>query len=348
MRHLIIAVALTFIALSPPAAMAQNNWEPFEPKVSFTRFDAPGLSPLPTRAWEQKRGSQQTKKRIYQYQWNTLFGAAAFALINVEQITAELSYFSNAAPLSTIMGWNDLKKRDAEYIDQTDIQVSTNIGQIPTRRFKTDANSCIVFSTGFQGGSQGSPLYGSMSIGDSLLYGYYCAPRGYQITTSDVAVILGRLSIDGVGQGRLTTSSPAPFLIAGPQQLRQPPAAQSVANSAAPPATSSTASRPSNDTTANQRKLDIIVLWEKEADPIKGSLHIDNQLSTMRVDFVGDKTTLHCTGLASRQGSDQGTWAIRCNNGRNANGIFRINGNDNIGEGRDDLGRMVSFRSMGN
>ncbi len=348
MRHLATALALSLITLftlSSPAVMAQNNWEPFEPKLSFTRFDAPGLSPLPTRAWEKKRDIQQTKKRIYQYQWNTLFGAGAFALFTIEQITAEGTYFPKAASISPILNNNDLKSRGATLIDHEDIIADSSIGNIPVRRFKTNENSCLIFSTSYQSGSTGGPLYGAISAGDSLLYGYYCAPRGYEISRTDVITIAGRLSIDGVGKGRLTTSSPAPFLIAGPQQPRQPSAAQSTANSAAPPPTTN---RLNNDTIASQRKLDIIVLWEKEAGPIKGSLQVDSQLSTMRVDFVGDKTTLHCTGLASRQSSDQGTWAIRCNNGRNANGIFRISGNDNIGEGRDDLGRLVSFRSMGN
>lgn len=339
MRHITIAACMVCMFQGATPAQAQQQWRTFESKSSFVRFDAPGLNPLPSETWQRDDGPQKTKARYYQYLWNKPSGDAAFARIFVNMITAELAYFPAQPEFEKLTTSSDLKNQASSFIDTNQKKAPSPLGAMPFQRLKAGERSCVIFGTAFFSGSQGSALYGTNSAGDTQIYGTYCAPIGRDLSEADVATILSRLSVTGVGGGHPKTPSPPAFTATAspnpPVQAQSPPArdinsSQERANQR-PPSTGSSS---------------ILVLWEGEETPLFGTVEFERQLATSQLSITAAHNRIQCNGLATVTNDQEGQWALRCNNGRIASGIYKVNTNGSIGEGKDDLGKRISFTTQ--
>lgn len=336
MRYFTISACIICSIQVATPAQAQQQWRPFESKNSFVHFDAPGLNALPSETWERSDGPQKTKARYYQYLWNKPSGDTAFARVFVNMITAELNYFPTQPHFEKLPTSSDLKNHMASFIDTEQKKAPSPLGAMPFRRLKAGERSCVIFGTAFFSGSQGSALYGSTSAGDTQIYGTYCAPIGHDLSEVDVATILSRLSVTGVGGGHPKTPSPPAFAATA-----LPSQAQSAPTRDTSPSQARVNQRPSSAGTSS-----ILVLWEDEKTPLFGTVQFEHQLATSQISVSAAHNRIQCTGLATATNDQEGQWALRCDNGRIASGIYKITGHGSIGEGKDDLGKRISFTTQ--
>lgn len=200
---LISAAILLSIACT---AAAQMQWNDFPASQSLLRFDPPGLSAVPTRAFEGiNTAATKRNTRSFGYMFNKIGGDQAFAHIYVWSIAADATYFTEAPNFDGVLTtfYAEFKGQTANWVDAQRMKSPTPIGTTGYRRFGVLGKSCFAFG-GLYGKSSGLPFSAAASAvsGTEQIMGYYCAAKGYVLSEANVREALSRLSFDGLGKAQ--------------------------------------------------------------------------------------------------------------------------------------------------
>lgn len=320
---LIAAAAL----LSAGPALGQMQWTDFQPSQSRVKFDPPGLSAQPTRAFEGiNLASTKRNVRNFGYIFNRTGGDPAFAQVYLFSIAAEATYFTDAPNFDGLMlsFYQDFKGQTISWIDQQRVKAPSPIGTTEYRRFSGLGKSCTAFG-GLYGRSSthGFNSAASGTSGTEQLMGFYCAAKGHVLSDEDVKLVLSRLSIEGLGKAQ------------GPGLHRFPDAPAKTASSGSDAAVAAT--------TAGSRK--VIVLWEGRSGALSGTLLMQASQTAARLEVQLPGYDKYCSGVSTWDKSDSGTWAIGCPDGTTGSGIYRPAGGSGgyVGEGTDNKGARITF-----
>lgn len=202
-KVLLLAV---IILASAGSAMAQMQWTDFPPSQSRLRFDPPGLSAQPTRAFEGiNLASTKRNVRNFGYMFNTSGSDAAFAHIYLFSVSADATYFTDAPNFDGRLQsfYVEFKNQTISWVDPQKLKAPSPIGATDFRRFMASGRSCFSFG-GLYGASSSLPFNSAASgvSGTEQLMGYYCAPKGHTLSEDDVRLALSRLSVDGLGKAQ--------------------------------------------------------------------------------------------------------------------------------------------------
>lgn len=182
------------------------QWNDFPASQSLLRFDPPGLSAVPTRAFEGiNTAATKRNTRSFGYMFNKIGGDQAFAHIYVWSIAADATYFTEAPNFDGVLTtfYAEFKGQTANWVDAQRMKSPTPIGTTGYRRFGVLGKSCFAFG-GLYGKSSGLPFSAAASAvsGTEQIMGYYCAAKGYVLSEANVREALSRLSFDGLGKAQ--------------------------------------------------------------------------------------------------------------------------------------------------
>lgn len=188
-------------------ATAQMQWTDFPPSQSRLKFDPPGLSAQPTRAFEGINiASPKRNVRNFGYAFNKTGGDAAFAQVYLFSIAAEMTYFTDAPNFDGVLQtfYQEFKDQTVSWVDQQRVKAPSPLGVTEYRRFSGLGKSCVAFG-GLYGRSStaGFNSAASSTSGTEQLMGYYCAAKGHTLSSGDAQLTLSRLSVDGLGRRRV-------------------------------------------------------------------------------------------------------------------------------------------------
>lgn len=320
--NLLVAVAMF---LSAGSALAQMQWTDFPPSQSRVRFDPPGLSAQPTRAFEGINiSSTKRNVRNFGYIYNKLGGDTAFAHVYLFSISADATYFTDAPDFDGGLQnfYQEFKNQSVSWVDTSRLNAPSPIGLTNHRRFSALGKSCLAFG-GLYGASSALPFNSASSrtSGTEQFMGYYCAAKGHVLSNDDVRLVLSRLSIEGLGKAQ------------GPGPHRFPDAPVKMASAGGDATTTVTGSR------------NVIVLWEGRPGALSGTLLIQASQTAARLEVQLPGYDKYCSGVSTWDKSDSGTWAIGCPDGTTGTGIYRPAGGSGgyVGEGTDNKGARITF-----
>ncbi len=204
MKTTLLAVAAMLMASG--TATAQMQWTDFPPSQSRLKFDPPGLSAQPTRAFEGINTSA-TKRNVrnFGYMFNKSGGDAAYAHIYLFSVAADATYFTSAPNFDGLLQgfYAEFKNQTVSWVDAQKLTAPSPIGATEYRRFTVSGRSCFAFG-GLYGASSSLPFNSAVSgtSGTEQLMGYYCAAKGHTLSDADAKLALSRLSVDGLGKAQ--------------------------------------------------------------------------------------------------------------------------------------------------
>jgi hypothetical protein len=323
------------ILVSAGSAMAQMQWTDFAPSQSRVKFDPPGLSAQPTRAFEGINiSSTKRNVRNFGYAFNKTGGDTAFAQVYLFSIAAEMTYFTDPPNFDGVLQtfYQEFKGQTVSWTDQQRLKAPSPIGGTEYRRFSGLGKSCVVFG-GLYGRSStaGFNSAASGTSGTEQLMGYYCAAKGHTLSAEDAKVVLSRLSVDGLGKAQGSG-------------VHRFPDADIVTPQAATP------SQPASATVSNTIDIRrVVVLWDGRPSPLRGTLTIESSKNTSRLEIQLPGQTGTCLGVSALERDESGKWAVECPDGTTGHGAFRSTGRDGgfTGEGTDNKGARISFSIAG-
>jgi hypothetical protein len=204
MKKSLMMAAVALMTACP--AMAQMQWTDFSPSQSRVQFDPPGLSAQPTRAFEGiDISSTRRNVRNFGYMFNKIGGDAAYAHIYLFSVSADATYFTAAPDFDGKLQsfYQEFKNQAVSWIDSLRLKAPSPIGLTGYRRFSALGRSCLTFG-GLYGAASALPFNSAASgaSGTEQLMGYYCAARGRALSEADAALVLSRLSVDGLGKAQ--------------------------------------------------------------------------------------------------------------------------------------------------
>lgn len=204
MKKSLMMAAVALMTACP--AMAQMQWTDFPPSQSRLKFDPPGLSAQPTRAFEGINiASTQRNVRNFGYMFNKVGGETAFAHIYLFSISADATYFTGAPDFDGQLQnfYQEFKSQTVRWLDLARLRAPSPIGLTGYRRFSALGKSYVTFG-GLYGAASALPFNSEVSgtSGTEQLMGYYCAARGHSWSEADATLVLSRLSVDGLGKAQ--------------------------------------------------------------------------------------------------------------------------------------------------
>lgn len=304
--------------------VAQTQWTDFPPAQSLLRFDPPGLSATPTRAFEGiNTAATKRTTRNFGYMFNKIGGDQAFAHIYVWTVAADATFFVEAPNFDGRLPafYPEFKGQTVSWVDAERVKSPSPIGLTDTRRFSALGKSCFAFG-GLYGKSSSLPFAAAVSAvsGTEQIMGYYCAAKGHVLSEAHVREAMSRLSFDGLGKA----SGPGLHRFSDASGVNVAPARPAVA--------------------ANSTRK-VIVLWEGRAAPLSGSLTIESAQTSSRLEIRLPGYDKSCLGVSALDQRGAGSWAVECPDGTTGQGVFRRVGSSGgyVGEGTDNKGARITF-----